>query len=195
MTWVEEILILSGVSLDLFATMTCQGAVMERIEKKKLLLLCALVCAWQLAALCLGELLAVILGLWISSETETEMGIALALILFLFLSVSLFIKAWKNERIVEKREDHIGWKRFVLILAAFGNHMFLTGAAFGLLGLHAVPPALMLVLICLLVVILGIYTGYRLGPAQKRKAHLAGAVLLLAAGVDVVLRYAIHLTA
>lgn len=192
MNWLEEVLIILGISLDIFATMACQGALVAKIEKKHLALLCVLVSIWQLAALCLGDLVATLLGWQVNSGRETFLGRVLAAVIFFCLGIRLLVKAWKNERIVEKREENLGWKRFLLIMAVSGNYTFLTGIAFGFLGIHLLPAMVMILSISILVVALGMYTGYRLGFEQKRKAYAAGTVLLLAAGVDVIVRYLVR---
>lgn len=192
MNWLEEVLIILGISLDIFATMACQGALVAKIEKKHLALLCALVSVWQLAALCLGDLVATLLGWQVNSGRETFLGRVLAAVIFFCLGLRLLVKAWKNERIVEKREENLDWKRFLLIMAVSGNYTFLTGIAFGFLSIHLLPAMVMILSISILVVALGMYTGYRLGFEQKRKAYAAGTVLLLAAGVDVIVRYLVR---
>lgn len=189
MNWLEEILIIVGVSLDIFASMACQGALLAKIEKRQLVLLCVLAAVWQLAALCLGDLVAALLGWQVNSGHEAFLGRVLAAAIFFCLSIRLVIKAWKNERIVEKREESLGWKRFLLVMAGSGNYTFLAGVAFGFLGIRLLPALVMIVCISILVVALGMYTGYRLGFEQKLKAYAAGAVLLMAAGVDVIVRY------
>ncbi len=191
MNWVEEILIISGISLDIFASMACQGALVAKIEKKKLVLLCAMTAVWQMAALCMGDLVAVLLEWKVNSGHEAFLGRVLAAAIFFCLGIRLLIKAWKNERIVERREENLGWKRFLMIMMIAGNHSFLTGAAFGLLGIRLQPALIMIVCISIAVVALGMYTGYRLGFEHKRKAYAAGTVLLLLAGVDVIVRYLI----
>ena len=56
MNWVERLLIIGGVSLDVFAAMEREGSLVAKIEKKGLLSVCFLVCAWQAAALYAGNL-------------------------------------------------------------------------------------------------------------------------------------------
>lgn len=51
MNWIENLLILVGISLDIFAGMECQGSLVAKIDKKHLTLVCGLIAIWQLAAL------------------------------------------------------------------------------------------------------------------------------------------------
>ena len=54
MNWIENVLIIAGVSLDIFAAMECQGALVAKVDKKQLSVICALIAVWQLCALALG---------------------------------------------------------------------------------------------------------------------------------------------
>ena len=42
MNWMESVLIIGGISLDIFAAMECQGSVVAKIERKGLLSVCLL---------------------------------------------------------------------------------------------------------------------------------------------------------
>ena len=57
MNWIENVLIIAGVSLDIFAAMECQGALVAKVDKKQLSVICALIAVWQLCALALGNYL------------------------------------------------------------------------------------------------------------------------------------------
>lgn len=51
MNWIENLLILVGISLDIFAGMECQGSLVAKIDKKHLTLVCFSQCViirvWQ----------------------------------------------------------------------------------------------------------------------------------------------------
>ena len=57
MNALENLLIIAGISLDIFAAMECQGSLVAKIDKKQLVKLCALIAAWQMAALFVGSYL------------------------------------------------------------------------------------------------------------------------------------------
>lgn len=190
MNWMEEILIVCGISLDVFAAMACQGALVARIEKGRLAVLCGLIVFWQLCSLFCGSLLSTLLKRRTGSQ-ELVLGEILAALIFFGLGLRLLRKAWRNERIPERREAHPDWKRFLPWAAATGFYTLLAGVAFGFLGIYLPAVLGMVIALSILGAVLGMYTGYRLGFEQKCKAYAAGAVLLLAAGVDVVVRYVI----
>lgn len=188
MSWIEEILIICGISLDIFAAMTCQGSLVAKIEKRNLALLCGLVALWQVAALYLGILLSTLLVGQVNGY-EVFLGRVIAAAILFCLGIRLLIKAWKNERIEERREEHLRWKKFQITIAATSFYTFLTGVAFGFLGIHLAAVLIMVVCVSILVVVFGMYTGYRLGSRQKLKAYAAGAALLVISGLNVIVRY------
>ena len=50
MNWIENVLIIAGVSLDIFAAMECQGALVAKVDKKQLSVICALI--WRSGTIC-----------------------------------------------------------------------------------------------------------------------------------------------
>ena len=61
MNWIENLLILIGISLDIFAGMECQGSLVAKVSKKRLAAICGLMTLWQLAALYIGHVCAKLL--------------------------------------------------------------------------------------------------------------------------------------
>ena len=88
MNWIENLLILVGISLDIFAGMECQGSLVAKIDKKHLTLVCGLIAIWQLAALYIGNVLAD----YFISMILPEMSVLLELSL-----QRLFSSAWVSD--------------------------------------------------------------------------------------------------
>ena len=57
MNWVENLLIVAGISLDIFGAMECQGSLVNKVNKKLLSGICVLMAVCQLIALFLGHFL------------------------------------------------------------------------------------------------------------------------------------------
>lgn len=188
MSWIEEILIICGISLDIFGTMAGRGAVAARLEPRRLAGLCGLAALWQPAALGLGALLSELLQLHHKIGHGTLLGQVIAALIFFGLAVRLLRKVWKDENVVERREDHPQWKRIILQLAAASFYTLLAGVAFGFVGFNLKAILIMMLCVSVAVVLLGMYTGYRLGFAHRFSVYVTGGVLLVIAGVDVVLR-------
>ena len=191
MNWIENLLILAGISLDIFAAMECQGSLVAKIDKVHLSIICILIAMWQMAALFIGNYISVLLYSY-SGHIANDgkfMGFVLATAIFFGLGVRLIVKAIRNERVYEKREENLGFKRFLRMAALTSVYTLLTGVAFGFLQTNLLRILIMIVCCTIVVVVAGMYTGYRLGFVHKTKAYIGGAVLLWIAGVDVIVRY------
>ena len=93
-----------------------------------------------------------------------------------------------NEGILERLSD-VNYKH--LCVAAFFTSLdaLFVGMGFGLLKARFYIVALSILIITAVMVILGLYTGMRLGYEQKTKAYGIGGILLLISAIDVVLKY------
>ena len=87
MNWIENLLILVGISLDIFAGMECQGSLVAKIDKKHLTLVCGLIAIWQLAALYIGNVLAGLLYINDLARNERFIGTVIAAVIFFCLGV------------------------------------------------------------------------------------------------------------
>ena len=191
MNWLENLLIIAGVSLDIFAGMECQGALVAKVNKKHLMMICAVITAWQLAALYVGNAFAHLLYVDQLAKDERFIGTVLAVVIFFSLGIRLIAKAIKNERINEHRVENPGFKRFFRLAAVTSFYTLLIGIAFGFLETNLPLVLIMAVCVTVTVVILGTYTGYHFGFEHKTKAYVIGAALLWIAGFDVLFRYVV----
>lgn len=190
---IEELIIITGISLDIFAIMECRGSMMARIEKKHLTWLCGVLVIGQALALGIGEFISVLLSRYKVTAYDSLLGQVLASAIFFCMGVRLLLKAWKNERIQERREESFDRKKFIRLYARISVLALLTGIAFGFLESSMAALLVMVVVMTAAVTVLGIYTGYRLGFEHKVKAYLGGGILLSIAGADVIIRYIMNI--
>ena len=189
MNALENLLIIAGISLDIFAAMECQGSLVAKIDKKQLVKLCALIAAWQMAALFVGSYLSGLLYRNTITHNEKVTGFVIAAAIFFCLGVRLVAKAIKNDRIVEHCEQKLGWKQLLAIAAVTSIYTLLTGIAFGFLGTSLLSLILVGIILTVVCVVGGAYVGYHFGYEQKTKVYLIGGILLLIGGVDVIIRF------
>ena len=189
MSWIENLLIILGISLDIFAGMECQGSLVAKVNKKWLTYLCLLTAIWQLMALYIGHILAKLLYSRELALDKQFIGLVIAAVIFFCLGVRLIVKAIKNERVVEHREDHVQVRKLWRMIAVTSFYTLLAGIAFGFLATNLNVILIMIVCLTVAVVILGVYTGYHVGFEHKTKAYIGGAILLWIAGFDVIFRY------
>lgn len=190
MNQVEYILIIGGISLDIFATMECQGSVVAKVEKRGLACICLLISFWQAVVLCAGSFLA---AYFIQSDgitrNEVMLGNGIAMIILAGLGAHLVLKAIRNERISERREEGFSRSRICRAMTVTGVYTLLAGIAFGLVDTNLIFVLGLLCAFSVLMVIAGTYTGYHFGFEQKTKAYGIGALLLWGAGIDILVRW------
>ena len=190
MSWIEIVLITIGMSLDTFAAVECQGALVAKLEKKRLSMAVTVIALWQTIALLIGSFLVTLLKQYDTQLSgEAFIGRILAILILFGMGLRMFVKAWRNERIVEKREDGLDIKKTFFSIAKGTIFTILTGIAFAFLEADIKAVLIMIICVTIAMVIIGLYTGYRLGFEQKSKAYIGGGALLIAAGIDVIVRY------
>ena len=190
MSWIEIVLITIGMSLDTFAAVECQGALVAKLEKKRLSMAVTVIALWQTIALLIGSFLVTLLNQYDTQLSgEAFIGRILAILILFGMGLRMFGKAWRNERIVEKREDGLNIKKTFFSIAKGTIFTILTGIAFAFLEADIKAVLIMIICVTIAMVIIGLYTGYRLGFEQKSKAYIGGGALLIAAGIDVIVRY------
>ena len=185
MNWMENLLIVAGVSLDIFAAMECQGSLVAKINKKNLTVICGIVALAQLITLYLGHFLSSLFCRYRSVPDEKLLGQIISMVIFMILGIRLMVKAIRNEHVEEHLEHHLGIRRFVRMACISRIYTLLTGIAFGFLETNVLMILIMIVVCTVAFVIGGIYTGYRVGYEAKTKVYIVGALLLWVAGLDV----------
>ncbi|MDY3765998.1 MAG: manganese efflux pump [Lachnospiraceae bacterium] len=184
MTILEIGTIALGLSLDVFAVTICEGAMLASIEKKKLVFVCAIFCLWQLTAVMAGNLITYIPVFARATDKLQSIWDQVSAVIFIGLGGYMLYKAWKRESIFEQRSE-IGYQKICAAAFLTSVDAFFAGIGFGLLNIkmHIVETMIEIITICC--VILGIYTGYRLGYEQKTKAYVIGGILLAVSGIRV----------
>lgn len=188
MSWIENLLIIAGISLDIFAAMECQGSLVAKIDKKHLSEICAIVAFGQVLALFAGHYLSALYCWRNPSSDEQLLGEIISMLIFLGLGIRLLVKAVRNERVEEHLELNPGIRRFVRMASISSIYTILAGIAFGFLGTDILVILIMIVAFTIAVVVGGMYTGYHLGFASKTAVYVIGALLLWVAGIDVLFR-------
>lgn len=187
---IEIALITIGLSLDAFAVVGCQGAVVARLEKKQLAIAVALIAIWQTIALLVGDLLVTLLNRFDTHlNAKSMIEEILAALIFLGLGLRMFKKALKNEKLIEKRQDKLNLKKIFALVAKGTACTILVGVAFAFLATDIKTVLLLLACITVGMVIIGLYIGYRFGFEKQSKAYVAGGALFVVAGIDVVAQY------
>ena len=188
MSLIEIILISVGLSLDVYAVVVCQGSLLLRIEKNKLFKLCALFCIWQVAAAFLGIMISYIPYLSVMQEQMRFLWELVSVIIVLVLGCYMIYKAWQDKAFFEHRSD-INYKAVCVTCFFTSLDAFFAGMAFGFMEAKLIFVFLSMLIVTVVVVILGMYTGYRIGYEHKKRAYIIGAFLLFISAVEMIARY------
>lgn len=193
MNLVELFVITIGISLDIFATVECEGAMLAKINKLHLLQICLAAVLCQSVALFLGHLGAIMLSRYDMQENLPLTACTLAAAIFIVLGIRLIIKAWKNEAIQEHLSvEGMGRKDCLRLMILAAVYTILTGVALGLLQTSIYRMLILIICVTVFAVVMGLYTGYCFGYEQKTKAYAVGGSLLILGGVDVIVRYVVR---
>ena len=184
----EIIFLAIGLSLDVYAVVVLYGAMLAKIEKKKLACMSIIFCAWQVLSILAGNLVTLI-----PVFRETSLGMqrlwdGLSVVIFFALGAYMLYKAWRREVVFERRTE-ISYKNVCVMAAITSLDAFFAGIGAGFLETGLLEEAIVIGISTIVLVILGIYTGYRLGYEQKKPANGIGGVILIIAGIDVIIQY------
>lgn len=193
MNWLESILIIAGISLDIFATMDIEGARLAQVKRKSLLIACGLVLLLQLIFFFGGYFGCYYIYAAVSPVSAVEIGNVVAVIVFGMLGLRLIVKAIKREFIHEKRAEDIVVSKYIRIVIVTSFYTLVAGCACGLVGTTVWFMVLVIAICSVLSVVGGIYIGYYFGFEAKTVVYVIGAILLWIAGAEVLLRNVIHL--
>lgn len=185
MNLVEIIWLSVGLSLDIFAIMVCKGAVISKIPLKQVFKTCAIFSVWQVFALVIGNLISNLPKLASKSlQLAYALGYISALI-FAIIGVIMIYKGLKKKPVVEKREDNFFVKILCFWALLTSIDSFFAGIGFGFLKTKLLLEGLTIFATTILVVILGLYTGYRFGFEHKNKAYILGGIILIAGSLNI----------
>ncbi|MCR4733066.1 MAG: manganese efflux pump [Lachnospiraceae bacterium] len=181
MNWLENLLILIGISLDVYAAMEIEGAMIPQVKKKALGIACGVVTIWQCVFFFGGYFFSYELLHLHYLKNGPKIGSVLAVIIFGLLGIRLMTKAIRQGNFDEKRRD-IQIRKYIRIIATSSIYTLFTGAACGLVGSNEIYMLLVIVITTVGVVIGGVYTGYHFGYGSKSRLYVIGGIMLFIAG-------------
>ena len=187
MNILEIFLMVAGISLNLFAAIEKEGALLAQIRKKTLIINTCLITLLQLVFFFGGYAACFKLNSLGVFQSIKGFGEAIAFLVFAFLGVLLFIKSVRKNDVEEKRSE-ITKKTYVRIIAVTTVYTLIAGCAAGLLSSSVILLLVMIIVCSIAVVILGLYTGYLQGSRFMSLLYLIGAILLWLAAVGILVR-------
>ena len=82
MTWIENVMIIFGISFEVFAIMECNGSMVANIKKRRLAIIGVILSLLQLVMLGVGYIISRLLINIVTSTDEVVIGHILAIAIF-----------------------------------------------------------------------------------------------------------------
>lgn len=175
-----------GLAFDIFAIAVDQGTVLGDVKARNMVLMCLIVCAWQLAALGVGYAIGLLPNIeGAGQETRTAWTAFAGTILIGLGGIKIFL-IQKKKAVPEVRSE-MDFKRICGIAASTSIYTCFAGIAGSFIGLSRIVTGITICCMTVGLVILGVYVGYRNGEVNH-KVYWAGGILLICAGILTILR-------
>ena len=175
---IELFLIGVGLSMDAFAVSVCKGLGMEKINKKHAFLIGLYFGGFQALMPFLGWALGIRFQKYITSVDHW-----IAFFLLLFIGGKMVIEAVRDKDVQE-----IGAKDLPLAVATSIDALAV-GITFAFLNVSIMEACLIIGCTTFVLSVIGVVVGNFFGTRYKRKAEIAGGVILILIGLKILLEH------
>ena len=185
----DNLLIVVGLSMNVFLIAQYEGTMVRSIQLFKVCVLCLIFFAFQSLAMLSGYMLTTIPFFSESSSADLRnLCYFLAGIIFLLIAGYMLYKAIRHEPIDEKLRE-IGYKRIVLEALMVALFTFLAGIGWGFIGHNIYRATGIIACATVIAVITGIFTGFKEGCLFRYLIYGVGGCMLAFVGGDILVRY------
>lgn len=183
---IELFLIGVGLSMDAFAVSVCKGLAMKKVNKKQAVIIALYFGGFQALMPLIGWFLGVRFQKYITSFDHW-----IAFGLLVFIGGKMILEAIRDTDVQEIREkdpplDH---KEMVVLAIATSIDALAVGITFAFLDTPIVEAIVIIGCITFLLSIFGVVVGNFFGTRYKKKAEIAGGIILILIGLKVLLEH------
>lgn len=187
MDWIVILLVCFGLAFDVFSISVAQGSVLGKVKARRLMLMCIIVCAWQLVAISIGYFIASLANVrYTSTDVQGVWSLVSATIFIATGGIKIFLI--QRRKAVPEICSDIDFGKTCGIAAYTSIYTLFAAMGCGFLMLNPVNVGIVICLLTLGIVISGVFMGYRNGEINK-KVYWAGGIFLIGAGVFVTIEY------
>ena len=187
----QMIVIVVGLSLDVFAYCLYKGAMISEVRKGEITKVVSLFTGFQVGMMVIGTMITQIPALKEKYLSANRIWTFLAAVTFFALGIVMLVKAAKKRHrvIVEKKQDQFNYH--VIIFWAFITSIdaLIAGVGFGFMGLKLLGSLLIMAVFTAACAIAGFASGYWLGCGPMNKFVAIGGCMVLVGGVDLLVNY------
>ena len=183
---IELFLIGVGLSMDAFAVSVCKGLGMEKINKKPAFLIGLYFGGFQALMPFLGWALGIRFQKYITSVDHW-----IAFFLLLFIGGKMVIEAVRDKDVQEigAKDLPLDHKEMLLLAVATSIDALAVGITFAFLNVSIMEACLIIGCTTFVLSVIGVVVGNFFGTRYKRKAEIAGGVILILIGLKILLEH------
>lgn len=180
---VEFLLLGVGLAMDAFAVSICKGLAMRKVNKKQAVIIALFFGGFQAIMPVIGWLLCKGFQTYIEAFDH---WIAFALLAFIGMKMIIETLSEKEEDIVvEKMEPPLDMKEMFMLAIATSIDALAVGISLAALDRPIVESATIIGVVTFIISIVGVYIGNFFGNRYKKRAELAGGIILVLIGVKI----------
>ena len=187
MGYLELALIGVGLSMDAFAVSVCKGLSMRKVDKKYMFVLAAFFGGFQALMPFIGWALGTQFESYITSIDHW-----IAFVLLVFIGGKMIAEAVRpeDENVeIDKLDPPLDLKEMLVLAVATSIDALAVGITFAFLNYPIGEAVTIIGLTTFCISIGGIYVGNFFGNRYKKKAEIAGGIILVLIGVKILLEH------
>lgn len=176
-----------GLSMDAFAVSICKGLSMRKVNKKQCLVIGLFFGGFQALMPFIGWVLGSQFEQYITSIDHW-----IAFILLGFIGGKMVVEAIREkDEVVEvgKMDPPLDFKEMFILAIATSIDALAVGITFAFLQVPIVEAISIIGITTFVISVIGVYVGNFFGNRYKKKAELAGGIILILIGVKILLEH------
>ena len=171
-----------GLSMDAFAVSVCKGLAMRRLSLKNTVII----------GLSFGgfQALMPLLGYFLGSQFQryiTSIDHWIAFALLALIGISMIREALSKEE--ESINDSVDFRNMLVLAVATSIDALAVGITFAFLDVSIVPAVSFIGIITFTLSMAGVKVGNLFGMRYKSRAELAGGIILICIGLEILLEH------
>lgn len=187
MDWIVILLVCFGLAFDVFSISVSQGSVLGKVKARRLVLMCLIVCAWQIVAISIGYGIASFADVrYTSQDVKGVWSLVSATIFIATGGIKIFLI--QRRKAVPEIRSEIDFGKTCGIAAYTSIYSLFAAMGCGFLMLDPINVGVVTCILTLGIVIWGVFLGYHNGEINK-KVYWTGGAFLACAGIIVTIQY------
>ena len=180
---ISLLLLAVGLSMDAFAVSVCKGLALKKVSLRHMCIVGAWFGGFQALMPSLGYLLGSRFEQYITAIDHW-----IAFVLLVLIGANMIREALSKEE-AEEANASLAFKTMLLMAVATSIDALAVGITFAFLSVHIVPAALTIGATTFLLSAAGVKVGSVFGLRYKKRAEIAGGVILCLLGLKILLEH------